>query len=104
MKAFLAWLMSPSRAHAQAISEIEYLRVENQRLNDLLLQFYEQQRVVPVQRQHLQEVTPEIESSRTLGEQQMEFADQKVAEYRAWQREEAARLERMRQINEQRIN
>jgi hypothetical protein len=106
MKTFWAWLTSPSKAHQQAIDEIAWLREENKRLNDLFVQALESSRVVPVQANHHQPVPADTSSSqlKTWGQQQEEFAARRIREHQQWKREETARLESIRQINEARIN
>jgi hypothetical protein len=106
MKTFWAWLTSPSRAIQIMQSEIEFLRAENKRLTDLLTQAWESSRIVPVQANHHQPVPADPSSSqlKTWGQQQEEFAAQKIARHERWKREETARLESIRQINEARIN
>jgi hypothetical protein len=94
MKSFLQWLLSPSRAIQQANSEIEYLRAENKRLNDLLVQAWESSRVVPVQSQHRQSIPKETDPPKTLAAMQIEYEKQALADYKAWQEDEQARIER----------
>lgn len=96
MKSLLLWLLSPPRALAQAQDEIAYLRNELRRLNDLLTQAWESSRIVPVQSAHRQPVSPSPEPVKTLGEMQREFAEKRLNDYRQWQNDELARLERER--------
>lgn len=100
MKSFLLWFLSPSRALAQAQTEIEYLRGEVRRLNDLLVQIYEAARVVPVQPQHQAATVPEPEQMKTLGQMQRDFADERIRKYNDWLRDELVRQDNMRAINE----
>lgn len=104
MKSFFIWLLSPPRALRQAQDEIEWLRSENRRLNDLLTQAWEKSRIVPVQSQHLQPPAQESEPVKTLGQMQREYAEQRVAAYEEWQREEQARLERLRETGGASVN
>jgi hypothetical protein len=95
MKRFLDWLTRDSAALRQAQSEIAWLRGENKRLNDLLTQAWETSRVIPRQPEHASPPAPEAEPFKTLGQQQIDFEQQRIAERQQWEREEQARLDRL---------
>lgn len=100
MKAFLAWFLGPSRALAQALAEIEYLRGELRRVNDLLTQAWEQRNIVPVQAEHRQPSQPKPEQAKTMGQRQREFEEKRLKDMADWLATEAMREQAMRQMND----
>lgn len=76
MNRILDWLTRDPAALRQAKAEIDYLRGEVRRLNDLLTQAWESSRVIPRQLEHTTPAAPESEPFKTLGQQQRDFEDE----------------------------
>jgi hypothetical protein len=89
------WLTRPPAALRQAQAEIDYLRSEVHRLNDLLTQAWEASRVIPRQLEHTTPAAPETEQFKTLGQQQRDYEDECRRRREAFEQQESARLEQV---------
>lgn len=95
MRSLLAWLSRPSLPIRLLQEETVRCYAEIHRLNDLLTQAYERAGVIPRQHQGPPPVQPE--QRKTMGEMQVDFQNERIAEYKAWQAEEAERLSHVHQ-------
>lgn len=104
MKSFLVWLLGPSKALQQAQSEIDYLRLELRRVNDLLTQAYETRGVVPVQAEHRQATAADTSAPRTIADLQANLDGQVERDRLAFESAEARRQEAMTQAKAAPVN
>lgn len=89
----IQWLTRDPAALCQAQAEIEYLRSEVHRLNDLLTQVWESSRIIPRQMEHITPPAPEAEPFKTLGQQQRDFEEECRQRREMFELAETVRLE-----------
>lgn len=97
MSRLLEWLARDPAELRQAQAEIEYLRAENRRLNDLMTQAWESSRIIPRQLEHATPPAPEAEAFKTLGQQQRDFEESCRRRREEFEAAESARLARFQQ-------
>lgn len=93
MRQLIQWLIRPPAALRQAQAEIDYLRSEVHRLNDLLTQAWAASHVIPRQMEHTTPAAPETEQFKTLGQQQRDYEEDCRKRYKQFERMETVRLE-----------